>query len=315
MGNDHVDGPEVISEQAAAFIASLPPFSEQPLAPRFDALSDWLLYQQKVETVALKQSAIAKRHYAAELEDIDEIRVGDLDAMRILPQQRVAGPLVVFLHGGGYTVYSARSTLSASIPLALRLQSEVVAIDYLKAPQASFREVVASTGLAIDTLIVANEQSHGVVIVGDSAGGGLALAVMLWLQKTGKNLPKALVLISPWVDLLAHDETIQDPILNYEPMLKNAALAYAPRADHRHPFASPAYAEFDSCCPPVFILAGSLEMLSVSINSLHLKLQSGGVDTRLLVFSGMYHSFPTLTPDVPEARRAHNEIKKFLQQL
>jgi len=304
-----------ISEQAAEFVNTLPSFEERPLAPAPDDIAGWVAYRQKVEPRSLLLSREAEENYSAELKEVRNINIGRLDAVRVEPAKTTPGPLLVFLHGGAYTTFSARTSSFSTIPLAVRLQAELIAIDYPKAPESGFREIVSATALAVEELILSAGQDQGVVLVGDSAGGGLALSVLYWLHQAGKCLPAGLVLISPWVDLAANNKMIEDPILRYEPDLENAALAYAPPSDHQHPLASPTFAKFGDWCPPVLIQAGTREILTDSIVLLHERLKMAGVDSRLTTFSGMYHSFPTLTPDVPESQLAHRAMRDFVFEL
>lgn len=310
-----LSGLQGLSEQAAEFVNTLPSFEERPLPPGPDDIAGWVAYRQKVEPRSLLLSRDAEQNYSDELEEVRNINIGKLQAVKVVPAKKTAAPLLVFLHGGAYTTFSARTSSFSTIPLAVRLQAELIAIDYPKAPESSFREIVPATAQAVEELILSASQDQGVVLVGDSAGGGLALSVLCCLHQAGKCLPVGLVLISPWVDLGANNKTIEDPILRYEADLENAALAYAQLSDHQHPLASPTFVKFGDWCPPVLIQAGTREILTDSIVLLHERLEMAGVDSRLMTFAGMYHSFPTLTPDVPESQLAHNAMRDFVFEL
>jgi len=242
-------------------------------------------------------------------------RVAGLPAQVVTPVARTATDArIVFVHGGAYTLFSARSTLFASVPLAHELGLELWSLDYPRAPHSRHDRTVT---LVAEALAAACGDGARVLLVGDSAGGGLALAATLRLVAHGSSRPAALCLWSPWVDL-SYDGArggldAVDPVLRRDPDLTRAALAYAPVTHLRDPEVSPVYASFPGDFPPTLIQCGTREILLPDAIRLHETLVRAGIRARLDVRPGMVHSYPAILPEVPEARRARKLVRRFFQ--
>ncbi len=242
-------------------------------------------------------------------------RFGGMEATLIVPRSVEAEqPIVIFLHGGAYVGFSARVSLFASIPLADTLGRRLVALDYPLAPASRFEATVAATAAAISDVI---EALGDCCIVGDSAGGGLALAATNQLLARDLPVPRALALISPWTDLSCSGDSHitlreHDPLLDAE-HLAICAKTYAGEA-LQHPLASPLFAAFTPDFPPTLILCGSREILLSDSLRLHQRLLAAGAEAELHVFDGLHHSFPTVTPNTPEAVTARQRIKSYLER-
>lgn len=251
--------------------------------------------------IALKQTGaeVQERFYAG------------MKALIITPPNARDAASAIFLHGGAYTTFSARSSLFASAPMALALERPLISLDYPLAPQASFRTIVPATAAAIEAICA---ETPVAALIGDSAGGGLALAATQHALHTHKAAPPRLILISPWADLSANGDThcthaARDPILAYEPGLRVAAEAYA-SAELACPGASPINADFDPRFPPALILCGSEEILLSDALRLHQRLQSFG--SELALHEGLFHSFVTIAPHAPESKAALAHIRRFI---
>lgn len=299
-----------ISPEAAALVSLHALRASRPdVMPGNDR--EWQQAQAQVEAQAEPRVSAALEEFEG---DIETCRYAGMPALAVAPAIFDASrPPVIFLHGGGYTTCSARSSLTASLPLSIQLQRQIISLDYPLAPGATFAKVVDETASAIDAILTARP---GAVLIGDSAGGGLALASTNELLARQLSVPPSVVLISPWTDLTDTGDsrvrlTDSDPILRYEPSLAACARAYA-RDRTADPKASPIYAGYRSSFPDSFVICGSREILLSDSTRLHLNLLKAGARSRLCVFDGMYHSFTTVTPHVPEAEEARQLIKHFL---
>lgn len=246
------------------------------------------------------------------------MQLAALPALSVVPSVPVrARARIVYLHGGGYTTFSARSTLFASVPLAHELGMDLWSIDYPSAPQSRFDRTVP---LARDAVHAACADGTPVLLVGDSAGGGLALAVTRRLVEEGAARPRALALWSPWADPGATPESRAslagfDPVLRSAADLEKCALAYAPRAHLRDPDVSPLRAAYTVGFPPTLIQCGSREILLSDAVGLHYALARAGARPVLDLVPGMVHSFPAVLPDLPESRAARRRMAKFFTRL
>lgn len=295
-----------LSREAQAFLMSLPPFEERPKPPAFGDQGAWAAWQAHIESVASARSDAVVEAYGDRVKPVSWHRAGELEAVTVSPYGVDPDmPPVIFLHGGAYVGFSARSSLFAVVPLVAKLRTSVTSICYPLAPQHACRTVVAQTAEAVAAILGENT-----VLLGDSAGGGLAVAVTLYLREKGLALPQRLALWSPWVELRAN-VAVDDPILRYENDLEICAAAYA-GDDLTDPLASPLYGSFAADFPPVLTQMGSREIFCSSVEAFHQKLTAVGVRNKLQTYEGMYHSFPVLTPDAPESVDAVGHLRAYM---
>lgn len=301
-----------LSPEAARVIAALPPHGERPMPPAPTDLTGWQALQAEIERRAEPVCEAARARSDA---DIREARFADLDALVMTPRDApVCAAPAVFLHGGAYTGYSARSSQFASLPLADALARPVIVLDYPLAPAETFHTIVPRTAGALDAV---GQARGGYVLIGDSAGGGLAVSACRHVIARGHAPPERVVLISPWADLgnSGASHTVMadlDPVLVYEPGLRVSAEAYAP-GEAGHPDASPLFADFDARFPPTLIVCGGREILLSDAQRLHRRLCDAGVDARIDVHDDLFHSFPTVAPQSPEADAARARIGDFIE--
>jgi acetyl esterase/lipase len=165
-------------------------------------------------------------------------------------------------------------------------------------------------------LLAQGADPHRIVLMGDSAGGGLALATMLRLRDEGVELPAAAVVLSPWTDLALTGESFRlnaviDPMIPAELALRVVDLCLA-GTDPRHPYASPLYGELTGL-PPTLILVGSDEVLRDDAVRMADKMRIAGCSVEIEVWQHMWHAWHMLVRVMPEARAAIARIARFTQ--
>jgi len=244
-------------------------------------------------------------------------QLGALPALVVTPATlRHPGARILYLHGGAYTLFTARSTLFASAPLAHDLGIELWSIDYPRAPESRCDQTVPQVCEAVAAGCADGARA---LLVGDSAGGGLALAVTLRLVAANAPRPAALALWSPWADLAASVEArgagaALDPVLDAAD-LERAALAYAPGESRGAPDVSPLHGNYTPEFPPTLIQCGSREILLSDAAGVHHALTRAGVRAQLEVQAGMVHSCPAILPELPESRAARRRVGRFFALL
>jgi epsilon-lactone hydrolase len=152
-------------------------------------------------------------------------------------------------------------------------------------------------------------------VAGDSAGGGLAVALLVAIRDAGEALPAAAVLMSPTVDLTSSGTSMtervdQDP-LSTPDMLRQFAADYLAGADPRTPLASPLFASLAGL-PPLLVLVGTADLLLSDSERLAAAADQAGVDVTLKIGEGLPHVYPLML-GTPEAAEATDEIGKFLR--
>lgn len=230
-----------------------------------------------------------------------------------IPQNRTPGKAVLYTHGGAY-VYGSPSTHEVIISrLAEKSGVAVFAYDYRLAPEHPFPAALEDAVTAFDYLLQQGFGPRDIVLCGDSAGGGLTLALALLLRDRGRELPAALAVISPWTDLTESGDShyrnaALDPLISSEE-LREMALLYAGGQDLKTPYISPLYGDFTDF-PPVLIHVGSDEVLLDDSRELAIRMEAQGVTVDIDIYDGMWHVWHMF--DVEEARAAIRKIQWFV---
>jgi monoterpene epsilon-lactone hydrolase len=227
-------------------------------------------------------------------------------------------PTILYLHGGGYYFCSPRSHRSIVFGLATRSRALAFSLDYRLAPEARFPAALDDALGAYRQLVAQGTPPQSIVIAGDSAGGGLALATLVALRDAGDPLPAGGVLFSPWTDLGASGASIRtndgaDPMFSGS-AIGRAAKVYLGDTPATHPYASPVYADLHGL-PPLFIQAGSTEVLLDDSRRVAETACSAGVSVDLQIWPNMPHVWQIFTPFIPEARRALDGAAGFVRQV
>jgi monoterpene epsilon-lactone hydrolase len=223
---------------------------------------------------------------------------------------------IFYLHGGGYVIGSPNGYRELAAALSQAADARVLLIDYRLAPENPHPAGVQDATIAYRWLVKQEADPANTVVAGDSAGGGLTVALLAALRDAGDRLPAAAVCMSPWVDITLSGASVDDraeldPIVS-RPLLENMAGAYLMGQDPQTPSASPLFADL-SGLPPILILVGTSEALHDDSTRLADRAREAGVDVTLSVADEMYHVWPAMSSFLPEAREAVEEIGRFVQ--
>jgi epsilon-lactone hydrolase len=219
--------------------------------------------------------------------------------------------VVLWLHGGAFFSGSGRTHAALLARLSALSGLEMVAPDYRLLQEAPFPAAFEDALAAWVGLRALGYREGDIALGGDSAGGGLALALLAHLLGRGER-PAALVALSPWADL-AREGTVRSD--DYLPMDRVAEVVerYLAGADPRDPRASPAHANFPGA-PPALIQVGSREALRPDAEAVAGRLAQGGGAVRLEVWPDAPHVWHALDGYLPEARAANRAVARFLDE-
>lgn len=240
-----------------------------------------------------------------------EVRAYWLDALGV-----DTGRVLMFLHGGGYELGSLRSDGELAARVGRASGMRVLFVEYRLAPENPFPAAIDDVLAAWDWLRAGQGLSEtSIAVVGDSAGGGLAVALLVAIRDAGQATPAAAVLMSPTVDLTSSGASMseradQDPI-STPAMLRQFALTYLAGADPRTPLASPLFASLAGL-PPLLVQVGTADLLLSDSERLAAAAALAGVDVDLQVGEGLPHVYQLLL-GTPEAAQATEQIGKFLR--
>lgn len=226
--------------------------------------------------------------------------------------------VVLHLHGGAYVMGSARTHRGMAAALSRVSRARVAVPDYRLAPEhrfpAALDDAVATFRWLVDGHGIAPER---MAVTGDSAGGGLAVAMMLRLRDEGAALPACYVGMSPWTDLACTGESMTamegtDPWLRAA-LVPSAARGYVgPDLELEHPLVSPIYADLRDL-PPMLVHSGTEEILFDDGRRLVERARAAGVEASFAAFDGLWHVFQAF-PGLPETRWSLREIGAFIRR-
>ena len=224
------------------------------------------------------------------------------------PDRRGNG-LIVSLHGGGYIVGPGPAHWNWFSTLCRATDSAGLLIRYSRAPEATYPTALNEVLAVLGTL------DGPWQIIGDSAGGGLALATAFHLRDTGGLLPSALLLSSPWLDItMAHPEQAANAEIDQMlgiPALDRYAQAYAGDTHREHPHLSPLYGD-PTGLPPMLITVGTAELFLFEIRDWKAKCDATGTPCEVIEIDGAIHDFAIMLGLMPEAAEVLPAQEAFL---
>ena len=224
--------------------------------------------------------------------------------------------VLLFLHGGGFEFGSVRSDGELAARLGRAGRMRVLFAEYRLAPEHHFPAAIDDVVAAYRWLRADQRlRASSLAVAGDSAGGGLAVALLVALRDAGEELPAAAVLMSPTVDLTSSGASMtervdEDPI-STPAMLRQFASDYLAGADPRTPLASPLFASLAGL-PPLLVLVGTADLLLSDSERLAAAADRAGVDVTLEIGEGLPHVYPLML-GTPEAAEATEQIGTFLR--
>jgi acetyl esterase/lipase len=221
---------------------------------------------------------------------------------------------LLYLHGGAYVFGAPATHRALTRRLARAASACVVAIDYRLAPEHPHPAALEDAMAAYRALLDQGVPAASIVIAGDSAGGGLSLALALAIRDAGLAAPAALALLSPWTDLSLSGASHQDCAAR-ERLLSTAGLredvrAYAAGADPRSPLLSPLFADLRGL-PPMLVQVGSDEILLDDSRRLAKAASAAGVSLSLQVWPGLWHVWQLFGGWLPDADAAIEQLGRF----
>ena len=225
---------------------------------------------------------------------------------------------VLFLHGGGYVSGSLDSHRHMIGQAGREAQTRTLSLAYRLAPEHPFPAALEDVIAGYHFLLSQGLDPKRIAVAGESAGGGLAIALLVSLRDRGIPLPACTWCSSPWVDLEAIGGSMSskasvDPLIQ-KAYLMELAAAYLKGADPRMPLASPLYADLRGL-PPMLIQVGSAETLLD--DSVRLAGVAGAADVRvrLEVWPDMIHAWHLFYPQLADARRALAQVGAFIRSM
>lgn len=243
--------------------------------------------------------------------------LGGRPALELEPAGAARRGRLLYLHGGGYALGSPHTHAGLVGELARRAGLRATSLDYRLAPEHPFPTAVDDGLAAYRALLEDGTHPQELVLAGDSAGGGLALATLLAARAAGLPQPAAVALMSPWTDLTLSGDSIRskedvDPVLTADEV-RAFADRYLGSGDRAHPLASPVFADLAGL-PPLLVQVGSYEVLLDDSVRLAARAGAAEVDVTLEVWPRAPHVFQLEYGRLDAADAALDRTARFLTE-
>ncbi len=244
------------------------------------------------------------------------VEAGDVHGEWIVPSEVDADRILLYLHGGGYVAGSPRSHRALAANIAHAARARALSVDYRLSPEHPPAAAVADAVAAYRWLVAEGFAPARIAVVGDSAGGGLALRMLMALRDGGDPLPAAGVTASAWTDLALTAPSLRTnrtrELVQTPDILRGMAALVCRDTNATSPAVSPLYADLRGL-PPLLIQVGDAELLRDDSTRLAARARAAGVDVTLEVWPHMFHAWHLFADDFPEARAAIDAIGAFVR--
>jgi acetyl esterase/lipase len=274
-----------IYQQWAVEMAAHPDMSEQLLRIMFD---DWQRATAEPEDVTYRHTEI-----------------GGVPGILVRPLRADPARILLLMHGGGFALGSSASHRKLAGHLAQACGAHAFVADFRLAPEHKYPAAIEDGLSVIDALLAGGHDITDITPVGDSAGGNLAIAMVLRLLADGRPVPREVVTMSPWLNMQNTGATIDanndtDFLITREGLQANIDRYIAGAAEPTDPFVNPLYADLTGF-PRLYICAGSVESLFDDSVQLHARAEKFGVNVTFSVGEGQQHVYPFLAGRHPRA--------------
>lgn len=253
-----------------------------------------------VENTDIEKHRLSQDHFGALLGNNKDVLIHDIDIEGIhgewicVNRAHMKKYVILYCHGGGYSTGSSIYARTLTTKLAMSTSMDVLCFDYRLAPEHPYPAALEDAMKVWDDLMLLGYGARDVILAGDSAGGNLALSLMLKLKRQKRLLPRGVILMSPWTDLTASGKSHRsraeiDPVLDavyLQEMIEN----YARGRDLSDELISPLFGDFEGF-PPVYIQVGDNEILLNDATMLQKAMLKAHVSVKMDIFKGMWHVF------------------------
>lgn len=254
---------------------------------------------------------------------LEQYDAGDVPLELLLPPGEAPKWLVLQIHGGGFVGRLNDGHRKNAVSYSRETGAAVLSFDYRTAPEHAYPAALEDAHAVWRWALGRGYTPQNIALVGDSAGGNLALALLLKLKGTGEALPCAVYCMSPVTDCTMENacyytQALLDPLFGPGIALRLARgdqpkrLSYVGDADPRDPLLSPLVGGYAGC-PPILLQAGTHEVLAADSAALYQKAAADGAEVTLSFFNGMMHAFQFARNMLPESREAWREAGAFLR--
>ena len=242
--------------------------------------------------------------------------LGDVKAWRVCQDGAPRGNVVLHFHGGGYLIGSAKASLEYAGRLAAAVDGTCYTVDYRLAPEHPYPAALDDAIVAYRALLARGIPASSILLSGESAGGGLALALALALRHSDDPRPAGILAVAPFADLTLSGESNRlfngdDPAANRD-LLTFMGASYFQGHEPTDPLVSPLFGDLTGL-PPLFVTATEGEVLRDDATRLAERARSAGVDVTLRLVEDSVHVY-TIFPFLPETQSTMEEVSRWAER-
>lgn len=233
------------------------------------------------------------------------------------PENLIPGRLLIYSHGGGYTLFSHKTHRTLVSRLAHEFRAQALVYDYRLAPEHIFPAPVEDALSVYRFVLSLGYDPKNIIVAGDSAGGGLTFALLLAARDQGLPLPGLAVGLSPWVDLTfsgkSFTENAPKDVMLSPKGTRHFKEIYLKGADAKHPYASPLFGNLKHF-PPVMLQAADDEILRDDAVNFAEAIKKAGGKVSLDIWPGLFHVFEFAWRFLPQAEKAIVRLGDFVRE-
>lgn len=242
--------------------------------------------------------------------------LGDVKAQRVSAPGVTHGNVVLHFHGGGYLIGSSQGSLEYASRLAAAVDGVCYTVDYRLAPEHPYPAAIDDALCAYRALLARGVAPGSILLSGESAGGGLAIALAIALRTAGDPLPAAILSVAPFTDLTLSGQSVRkfngdDPAANRD-LLTFMGASYFQGHEPTDPLVSPLFGDLSNL-PPLFLTASQGEALLDDTTRMAERAEKAGVDVTLRIVDDSVHVY-TIFPFLPETRATMDEFAKWAKR-
>lgn len=227
--------------------------------------------------------------------------------------------IILQLHGGGYYLDMNNSYRDMAVQYRdVSGGMDVLTVDYRVAPACPYPAALEDALEAYQWILEQGYEGTDIIVAGDSAGGGLGLALCLYLRDNDMPIPKSIITMSAWADLTctgaSYEEKFDvDPVFGGTRDSVVFQNEYYRNDSPENPYISPVFGEYEGF-PPMLMQVGECEMLLSDTITVSEKAKAAGVDVAMHIYPGMFHIFQKGMNMYPESKMAWDEVGRFLSE-